>query len=264
MIRLFASDIDGTLLYGRDNTVSEEMFTLIRKMKEQGILFAAVSGRQYGNLKKLFSPVWEDMVFVSENGAAVFYRDQLIAQEVISMDLLLPLVRMIEADPRAEVALSSATTTYIRPKTQEYQDFLIGFGNHIQVVEQWEEVTEPCVKVAFYEEQGVLDRVEYWQEKMTPPAKVVTSGSQWLDVLYPNSHKGIGMQRLAEHFGLTKEEMLAVGDNYNDMEMLQSVAFPVAMDNAREGVLAYCPYHTHQVEDLAKRILEGRLPEKRS
>ena len=53
MIKLIASDLDGTLLYGRDNTVSEEMFDLIREMKQKGIIFAAASGRQYHNLKKL-------------------------------------------------------------------------------------------------------------------------------------------------------------------------------------------------------------------
>ena len=50
MIKLIASDLDGTLLYGRDS-VSEEMFELIREMKKRGILFVAASGRQYQSLK---------------------------------------------------------------------------------------------------------------------------------------------------------------------------------------------------------------------
>ena len=51
MIKLIASDLDGTLLYGRDNSVSGEMFELIREMKRRGIIFAAASGRQYHRLK---------------------------------------------------------------------------------------------------------------------------------------------------------------------------------------------------------------------
>ena len=88
MIKLIASDLDGTLLYGRDNTVSEEMFEMIREMKQKGIIFAAASGRQYHNLKKLFAPVWEDMAFICENGAAVFYKDQLIAEQVVPKEEL--------------------------------------------------------------------------------------------------------------------------------------------------------------------------------
>ena len=113
MIKLIASDLDGTLLYGRDNTVSEEMFELIRELKNNGIIFAAASGRQYHNLKKLFAPVWQDMAFICENGATVFYEDKIIAEQIVPKEELLDLVYMIDADERAEVALSSSTTTYV-------------------------------------------------------------------------------------------------------------------------------------------------------
>ena len=101
MIKLIASDLDGTLLYGRDNTVSEEMFEMIREMKKKGIIFAAASGRQYHNLKKLFAPVWQDMAFICENGAAVFYEDKIIAEQVVPKEDLLELVHIIEADAPA-------------------------------------------------------------------------------------------------------------------------------------------------------------------
>ncbi len=264
MIKVFASDLDGTLLYGReDGKVSQEMFDLIRQMKARGILFAAASGRQYYNLKNLFAPVWEDMVFISENGAALFYKDQLIAQKVIPMEELLKHVAVIEADPVSETALSSATTTYIRPKKSSFEQELIDFGNHTKVVENWSDITEECVKIAFYEEAGADLRIDYWKDKFEAPAKAVTSGANWIDILYPDSHKGVGMEMLAKYFHVSKEEMLAVGDNYNDLEMLQAVAYPVAMDNAKEGLKEYCPYRTDSVENLAKRILAGELPKKK-
>lgn len=262
MIKLIACDLDGTLLYGRDNTVSDEMFEMIREMKRRGMIFAAASGRQYHNLKKLFAPVWEDMAFICENGSAVFYEDKLIAQQVVPQEELLKLVYLIDADERTEVALSSATTTYVRPKTQEYVQLLIDVGNHVCVVKEWEDVTEPCVKLAWYEKEGVDHRAEYWSEKIEPPAKVVTSGAQWLDILYPNGHKGVGIRVLQEHFGLKKEEMAAFGDNYNDTEMLEAVGYPVAMSSGKEGIIALCPYQTDRVEDTVRKILDGEFPEK--
>ena len=111
MIKLIASDLDGTLLYGRDNSVSEEMFELIREMKEKGIIFVAASGRPYISLKKLFAPVWEDIAFICENGAVVYYKDQLLEQLVVPQEELLKLVEIVEADEKTEVALSSATAT---------------------------------------------------------------------------------------------------------------------------------------------------------
>lgn len=262
MIKLIASDLDGTLLYGRGNSVSEEMFEMIREMKKKGIVFAAASGRQYHNIKKLFAPVWQDMAFICENGAAVFYEDKLIAEQVVPKEELLELVYLIDADERTEVALSSATTTYVRPKTEEYVKLLTDVGNHVCVVKEWEDVTEPCVKLAWYEKEGVDHRADYWSSKIKPPAKVVTSGAQWLDILYPNSHKGVGIKVLQQYFGLKKEEIAAFGDNYNDTEMLEAVGYPVAMNSGKEGIIELCPYHTDRVEDTVRQILDGRFPEK--
>ena len=65
---------------------------------------------------------------------------------------------------------------------------------------------------------------------------------------------------LQKHFGLQKEEMAAFGDNYNDAEMLEAAGYPVAMLNAREGILKLCPYHTARVEDTVRQILDGEFP----
>ena len=56
MIKLVASDLDGTLLFKGAQSLPEEIFPLIRQLKELGILFVAASGRQYANMKKMFAP----------------------------------------------------------------------------------------------------------------------------------------------------------------------------------------------------------------
>ncbi len=261
MIKLIASDLDGTLLYGRGNSVSEEMFEMIREMKRKGIIFAAASGRQYHNLKKLFAPVWQDMAFICENGAAVFYEDQIIAEQVIPKKDLLELVYMVDAESCTEVALSSAYTTYVRPKTDTFAKSLTDLGNHVTVLKEWEDAEEPLVKVAWYEPDGVDHRVEYWSAKVKPPARVVTSGADWLDILYPNTHKGVGIEVLQKHFHLKKEEIAAFGDNLNDREMLEHVGYPIAMRTGKEAILKICPYHTDRVEDTVRQILDGKFPE---
>ena len=63
MIRLIASDLDGTLL-GKDKKVPEEMFSLIGELKKKGILFAASSGRQYANIRRLFEPVKDEIAYI--------------------------------------------------------------------------------------------------------------------------------------------------------------------------------------------------------
>ena len=69
MIKLIASDLDGTLLLNKAQTLPDDLFPLIRELNELGIRFVAASGRQYPNMKRLFAPVASDISFICENGA---------------------------------------------------------------------------------------------------------------------------------------------------------------------------------------------------
>lgn len=93
MIKLIASDLDGTLLLNKAQSLPEEIFPLIRQLKELGIMFVAASGRQYPNMMKLFAPVASEISYISENGALavdhgeVLYQDSFdrkLAEEIIS------------------------------------------------------------------------------------------------------------------------------------------------------------------------------------
>ena len=74
MITLIATDLDGTLLYP-SGQLPEGIFDMIHSFHVRGVRFAAASGRQYGNLKRLFAPVWREMAFISENGGQVAAAD---------------------------------------------------------------------------------------------------------------------------------------------------------------------------------------------
>ena len=80
MIKLVASDLDGTLLMKGAQGLPEDIFPLIRQLKELGILFVAASGRQYANMKKMFAPVADDMAFICENGGLAVYHEKVMYQ----------------------------------------------------------------------------------------------------------------------------------------------------------------------------------------
>ena len=67
-IQLIASDIDGTLLLNGLQGIDPEIFNLIHKLQQKGILFMAASGREYTNLRNLFSPVADDIAYLCLNG----------------------------------------------------------------------------------------------------------------------------------------------------------------------------------------------------
>ena len=72
MIRLIASDIDGTLLQNGAAEIPPEIFDHIRRLEKKGVLFCPASGRQYTSLRRLFAPVADRVPFLCENGAVVY------------------------------------------------------------------------------------------------------------------------------------------------------------------------------------------------
>ena len=88
MVKLIASDLDGTLLQNGAHDVNPIVFDQIRTLKEHGIMFAAASGRQYLNLRRLFTPVQDDIAYIAENGSLCIYNEETISKGIIERILL--------------------------------------------------------------------------------------------------------------------------------------------------------------------------------
>ena len=69
MIKLIVSDVDGTLVPEGTNQMHPGIFSMIRKLKKQGIYFAVASGRHKCSIEKLFAPVRDDILYITSNGA---------------------------------------------------------------------------------------------------------------------------------------------------------------------------------------------------
>ena len=112
MVKLIASDLDGTLLQNGAHDVNPIVFDQIRTLKEHGIMFAAASGRQYLNLRRLFTPVQDDIAYIAENGSLCIYNEETISKGVIEQDL----AWMKLPDIHNTIALSPANVSATAPR----------------------------------------------------------------------------------------------------------------------------------------------------
>lgn len=78
MIKLIATDVDGTLVKDGTMTINPEYMTVIRKLTELGITFVVCSGRQYDSERKLFEPVKDLVYFVSDGGTVIRKNDKIL------------------------------------------------------------------------------------------------------------------------------------------------------------------------------------------
>ena len=99
MIKLIASDVDGTLIQDGSQKLQERLFPLIRKLNDMGILFVAASGRQYPNLYRLFGPVQDDIAYICENGCLVRKKKETLYKAEMDEALALEIIhKVVEKD----------------------------------------------------------------------------------------------------------------------------------------------------------------------
>lgn len=260
MIKLIASDLDGTLLQNDAQQLSEQVVPYIRKLKEMGIIFVAASGRQYANLQRLFEPVKDDIAYICENGALVVYKGQILHKTVIDKELGEEILVDIRRREGCEILLSGMNTSYLEPKTKEYahrMQYIV--KNNVTIVKDILNVTEDYLKISVYERDGINISADYFKSKWSDKVTVVTSGTAWLDMISLGTNKGSAMKILQEKLSITPEEIMAFGDNYNDVELLSSVQYSYAINSGKKDIIKLCKYSTDTVEEILSKVISGEI-----
>ena len=161
MIRLIASDIDGTLLHNGAAEIDPVIFEEIHRLKQRGILFCPASGRQYHSLRRLFAPAADELTYLCENGAVLFgpgNPGRLLGKTVMERERALALAHQIMDIPECEVLISGVNTSYLCPKKGDVVDHIRYFvGNNLAILPTVEDMPEDIVKVSAYCPQGAVE-----------------------------------------------------------------------------------------------------------
>ena len=168
MIKLVASDLDGTLLLHKAQSLPEEIFSLIRQLEELGIMFVAASGRQYPNMTKLFAPVASEISYISENGALAVDHGEVLYQDSFDRKLAGEIISAILEKKDAEFTCSAKDYHYLMPKTKRFHDHMLyEVKNECRFVNSMEEMTAPIMKELAKEYAGkiVIYKVNVDKEK---------------------------------------------------------------------------------------------------
>ena len=248
-IKLVCSDVDGTLVEEGKSGLNPEYYDEIRRLKEKGIMFAVVSGRSYAASKPLFAPVVDDIIFINDNGARLTYQGKTIKAHSIPGELVKEMLRDLTDDVKEVTYISSVNGAYAWKKNSEFcrilrEDFFL------QLTEL-EEMPDSLPQEAGVMSFGMYDPVDAeaavgqefikkWNQHEL--IKAVPGGQYWFNVMQKNVDKGVALKELMEMYQIKPEEVIAIGDNMNDMGMLGCIPNSVAIGNAREEVKEVCKY----------------------
>lgn len=254
MIRLITSDIDGTLLQNGATKISNRLFEQVRELRKYGVLFAAASGRQYQSLRTLFEPVKDEMMFIAENGGCIFKDGECIYEDTMQTDALLGLLRDAFLLKGCMMLINGPLKAYVLPEHKALEKILVeDYHMAVEVVERLEDIPETIVKMAVYHPDGAKVSDEYFQARWGDQVKVAISGDYFVDLT--SCDKGTGIQAACRTLGIDPSEVMAFGDNYNDIAMLETVGEGYIMSGAVEDLRRRFP-NTPTVEGKLDELLE--------
>lgn len=260
MIKLVASDLDGTLLQGGAQQLTPHSIDLIHRLVQKGIRFVAASGRQYDNEVRVFSEIKDEISYIAENGSVCVHNGEVISRSVIDQSLASRIVNEIKKNPAFEIVISREDSCFIENNNPEFVNHIVNvMKNTTQIVDDIRTVDGPILKIAICNmDDGahIIDKyLKHLQDLFGAEIKVVTSGNIWIDFIAPGTNKGTALEKLTQKLGIKPEECMAFGDQYNDVEMLQFVGTSYAMSNAAPGISYYSTYVTDSVDDVLEDLL---------
>ena len=258
MIKLMASDLDGTLLQNGAHDVNPIVFDQIRTLKEHGILFVAASGRQYLNLCRLFEPVKDDIAYIAENGSLCIYKEETLSKGIIEQDLAYRILDEVARYPQYNCIISGERVCYSTSKNQEFYNHMVNvIQNNMKFIDDPKtEIPEPILKIAVCDYSGTDACEKHLKEMFSSDIKVVTSGNLWVDFICPTANKGSALKDLIDHLHIAAKDCVVFGDQYNDVEMLQTAGTSYAMANAAPGIDKYATNVTDSVEKTLQQIID--------
>ena len=267
MIKLIASDLDGTLLDPAGN-LPEATFSAIEKLYKNGTLFCAASGRQLAGLRQLFAPVADKILLIAENGAIVAHADNIFACSSIPRENITRALSAIKTLRRAHPLLCTPDRAYYEEAAQPFLQFVqASYISNAQAKLAEIAANETVCKIAVYDESGPESDGMLVLPAALPDMRVIQSGGNWLDISERDANKGNAMRMIQEHLHLSPEECMAFGDHMNDYELLLACGHPYVTDNAYPGLKqrfssVVASNADEGVLQAMLSVAEGKLPEK--
>lgn len=238
--RLMAVDMDGTLLNDQKE-ITPGNLAAIRAARQKGLLFTLCTGRSLKSIQPYARQLELTEPIILYNGAMLCRpgSDQVLYHQPLSFCDALEILRLGEKYGTT-LCIWSNNQLYgnvfnqrlLRYKTLSGVEPLLMADPHLLA-------QQGITKILWYDDKEKLRRI---QEDLAgfPFSSVTfcTSSPEYLEFFNSRTSKGAAMKRLGELYHISPQEMIAVGDGFNDLSMLTQAGLGIAMKNAQEGVKA--------------------------
>lgn len=249
MIKLLATDLDGTLL--EENSMTKRNRDAVYKLQKLGKLLVIATGRPYNGVKIIKDEYnIRANYYILLNGALIV--DSLgskIVQKIIKKDVIKKILSKINSDDIL-ISVESGFNTYILSDGDK-----LPYPNKIRV-DSIDEIEENISLISMYNQNRTIEEVEDFKNKINEEFKdeiIAFRNGIYIDIIPKGCSKGEGIKYLVEQEALNMKDVYTIGDSWNDVSMFDVTENSFTFDYAEEELKKYANYIVtsvaHCIED---------------
>lgn len=250
MIKMVVTDIDGTI-YSPELGIKQSIKECIQNLCKKGIHVAIATGRTYGSAKTVADNIGIKCPLICYQGGLVNSYDG----EILDVKYLNPVIakEIINDFRKRNIHLNVYVEDklYVEDDDEYIKDYIGDKGIDYYKVESFEELdfTKLNKLLAIkYDVQFIDNLIKELQEKY-PEIYVVKSYDYFCEIANKDATKGHAIKFLADKYGIKTDEVLAIGDQNNDIEMVETAGIGIAMGNGTPEIKKAADYITDTVEN---------------
>ena len=243
MIKLIACDLDGTLFDDNKN-IDKNIKNVIDKLKKNDILFTMVSGRNEELMDNVVDYLNIDIPYVCNNGAAIYKNHKPLLYDCIEKESVAKATRLLYENNIPFIAYGiedmyrNLTSEFFKQRTKAFNKSFKDYYPDLDLS------SDDILKITsdFINHPELIDRISMEINSYSCTA-IIKAEDNIYCVNSITANKGEGLRRVCEYMGIDmSKEVMAIGDNENDLPMLKEVKVSVSMGNSDDNVKKQTDY----------------------
>lgn len=261
--KMIAIDLDGTLLDDKKK-VPEENKAVIKELSARGVEIVIATGRRYYSAKEFVSTLDMTPIVMANNGSIVrdMKDDSLLVTRYFDDDDFYSVIgegkdRGLDAITHVDYFSEGYDIIIEREKNDKrYSNYLRDIANRYRTIDDMLKHSDPRALAVIY--TGELERLKEFYNNLNFQYKGKYNAymmynlkdvGAMLEIIHSKTSKWLSILDYANQKGIDKSEIVAIGDDNNDMEMIKNAGFGIAMKNATKEVKSVSDMITTRTND---------------
>lgn len=273
MIRLFVSDLDGTLLTNgklTDRKVSEENRQALYTLVGSGVRFVAASGRHHSSSLQLSKDLGFPFDAIGSNGATIMRDEKCIRHRHVDREHITYVIdTLYEMNIWDHLGCFVVNNNYEHifnqphqwPFTHFHEAYKNGqFGPCLDIplneyIHDENSLVPTKLVIALKENESMEQWLQFCRDKFSDWFDILTSGENFIEFLSPGVSKGDSIRYLMKEYNLTEDEVAVIGDAANDISMFLTCNHSYCMNTANPSVKKYAGKIVNSVAEAIQDVL---------